>query len=71
MGKCIINSYGVSFNGGETKDAKPPGVGGGHGRGGGEGLFATVFSANALILLFLRSIYLKGYLGNRVSNGFP
>lgn len=38
MGKCIVNPSEVSFNGGETKDAKPPGVGGGHGKGGREGL---------------------------------
>lgn len=25
MGKCIVNPSGVLFNGGETKDAKPPG----------------------------------------------
>lgn len=29
------NPTGVSFNGGETKDAKPPGEGGGYGEGGG------------------------------------
>lgn len=74
MGKGIVNPSGVSFNGGETKDAKPPGVGGGHGRGGGEGLLVTVLflSANDFFLVVLsQKHYLKGYLGNRVSNGFP
>lgn len=47
MGKCIVNPSGVSFKGGETKDAKPPGVGGGHGGGGGEGLLVTVFLFSA------------------------
>lgn len=77
MGKCIVNPSGVSFNGGETKDAKPPGVGGGHGEGGGEGLLATVlgFFFCKCFFFFLvilsQKHYLKGYLGNRVSNGFP
>lgn len=77
MGKCIVNPSGVSFNGGETKDAKPPGVGGGYGEGGGKGLLVTIwvfFPANEFfffLLVFCQKHFLKGYLGNRVSNGFP
>jgi len=80
MGKCIVNPSEVSFKGGETKDAKPPGVGGGHGEGGREGLLITVlFFLQMIFYLFIyfwfialsQKHYLKGYLGNRVSNGFP
>jgi len=42
MGKWTVNPSGVSLNGGETKDAKPPGVGGGPGGGGREGLSVIV-----------------------------
>lgn len=69
MGKCIVNPSGVSFNGGETKDAKPPGVGGGYGEGGGKGLLVTVwgfFPANEFFFFFacfLSEAFLEGIFG--------
>lgn len=72
MRKCIVNPTGVSFNGGETKDAKPPGVGGGYGEGGGKGLLVTIwvfFPSNEFFLgcfcifVFLSEAFLEGIFG--------
>lgn len=81
MGKGIVNPSEVSFNGGETKDAKPPGVGGGHRGAVGRDYwlqFCFFFKWFLILLLLLffclvlcQKHFLKGYLGNRVSNGFP